>query len=112
MIHSIKVFEHVNIASCSCETGEGMISTLSSLFKNTNNTVDKCLDKVLLQIVSQEEYWINEVFERNSSRNDPKGVVFTDDFVKQYKSKKVKVVILSTDWSTFKSFCLSILWLF
>ena len=99
-IHSLKVFIYVNLAGCSCEGGEGMISIMKHLFRFKNRTVDAAFGTVLVRLMFKED----AKFKLASKENFSDSIVFTDDFINNYNPKPIKVHLIGDTMLVFKDF--------
>jgi len=102
--HSLAVFKYVNLAGCSCEGGEGMISIIKHLFRFRNKSIDFSFRTVLLRLLFSECIKFNSPFEPIH-----KSEVFTKDYINQYTPKPIKVHLLGSDtisiFHSFLNFC-------
>jgi len=89
LIHSIIVFRLVNLAACSCEGGEGLISKLKKFFgDHGNNTFDKCFGNLLIRFLFDEKFRAE-----NFSETKTKSKVFTDEFLCNYEPKSLRLLL-------------------
>lgn len=74
--HSTKLFKSYNLAACSCEQGEGIISVINDLFRQTSGSYEARLRKLFLHLTMFEEQKMSSGLERDKS------VVFQNFFAK------------------------------
>jgi len=92
--HSPKLFRHYNLAACSCEQGEGIISVINRLLRNTSGSYEARLRKVFLQLTMFEEQKMATGLKRGKS------VVF-DDFFTKYAPPTLSLSLKVQEYRSF-----------
>lgn len=101
LIHSLLLFRDYNLAACSCEQGESLISILNSVLPYTSGDYEARLRKLLLSLTLTEERRMEQGLHRDKS------VVF-QNFFSDYKPPTLELKLSIKEYEVLKkifSFC-------
>ena len=93
LLHSLIVFMFVNLASCSCESGEGLISRVRRFYvKHKNDNFDAGFLSMLNRFLFSEYDRVH-----SSAKTTKKSKVFTDNFMASYSPKPINLLLFDSD---------------
>ena len=103
LVHSARLFKHLNLAACTCEQGEGSISIINRYLKLTHGVLDQtALRKVFLQIVLEEESASNV-----KHKIHEKSPVFGKKFLASQKPKEIRLLLTKSGSTAINNFLIS-----
>ena len=93
LLHSVWIFRRINLAACSCEQGESLISTVNGILPYTGGSTDQRMRKLILHLTLLEEQQLKAM----KTTSWTKSVVF-QDFFANYSSKDISLRLKKYDY--------------
>lgn len=91
LAHSLLLFRDYNLAACSCEQGESLISIMNGILPFTSGSHEARLRKLLLSMTLTEERRMDQGLHRNNLNRGEKSLAIAKHFASIVPEHKIQV---------------------